>query len=162
MDGSFACLVRRARQAAWMTQVELAERSCLSPRTIQAIERGQVRRPHRESVHLLADALGLHGVDRAVFETAARQGDRRLAGDRCDCREHPCPALAEITGSLVRHLRSTGPDTQVDLHGLGHTADPATVLARLLRALGVDRDTYGLVGSLVPSHTPPVRMLPGA
>ena len=162
MDGSFARLVRQARQAAWLTQEELAERSGLSPRTIQAIERGQVSRPHRESVRLLADALDLHGVNRAEFETAARQGDRRPAGDRCDCRTHPCPSLTEIASCLVRHVRSAGPDTHVDLHGLGHTADPATVLARLLRALGVDRDTYGLAGSLVPNHTLPAQILPGA
>jgi transcriptional regulator with XRE-family HTH domain len=53
----FAVLVRQLRHAAWMTQEELAEKSGLSPRTVQAIERGQVRRPHRETVRLLAKAL---------------------------------------------------------------------------------------------------------
>lgn len=147
---AFAVLVRRSRQAAWMTQEELAERSGLSPRTIQAIERGQVRRPHRESVRLLVKALNLTGTVRAEFEAAARQGAPGPA-------EHTC----EPSGCLMQRLRnSIGP---VDLRGLGADADPVAVLVRLLQAAGVElEDGYGFTGSLVPNHTLPAQLLPGA
>jgi DNA-binding XRE family transcriptional regulator len=155
---AFAVLVRRSRQAAWMTQEELAERSGLSPRTIQAIERGQVRRPHRESVRLLANALSLHGKARVEFEAAARRGAPAPTEDPCDCDAAGCPTL---TGCLVRRLRdSIG---HVDLDGLGPSADPAAVLIRLLAAAGIDLgDGYGFTGSLVPNHTLPAQVLPGA
>jgi DNA-binding XRE family transcriptional regulator len=159
VDGSFASLVRRSRHAAWMTQEELAEKSGLSPRTIQAIERGQVSRPHRESVRLLADALDLHGAARSEFEAAAR----RPVGTPPDCGARPCASLADAAGCLARHLRTADSDERVDLHGLGPAAHPAEVLTRLLRALGIDaREGYGLAGSLVPNHTLPVQLLPGA
>jgi transcriptional regulator with XRE-family HTH domain len=70
---AFGVLVRRARHAALLTQERLAEHSGLSLRTIQEIECGRVSRPHRRSVRLLADALGLHGNARAEFEMAARR-----------------------------------------------------------------------------------------
>jgi transcriptional regulator with XRE-family HTH domain len=72
-DVTFAELVREARHAALLTQEKLAERSGLSLRTIQEIERGRVSRPQRASVRLLADALGLDGTARAEFEQAARR-----------------------------------------------------------------------------------------
>lgn len=149
---TFAALVKQARQAAWLTQEELAERSGLSPRTIQAIERGQVRRPHRDSVRLLATALGLTGGARADFEDAARP---EPAGS------HRCPPVAELAGHLAHQL-NTSPTylRRVDLSGLGTAADPVVVLGRLLAALGIDR--YGLTGSVVPNQTLPVQALPGA
>jgi transcriptional regulator with XRE-family HTH domain len=149
---TFAALVKHARQAAWLTQEELAERSGLSPRTIQAIERGQVRRPHRDSVRLLATALGLTGEARAEFEDAARP-----APDG----PHRCPSITELAGHLAHQLK-TAPAYlhRVDLTGLGATADPVVVLARLLTALGIER--YGLTGSVAPNHTLPVQALPGA
>ena len=139
MDSSFASLVRHLRQTIWLTQEELAEKSGLSPRTIQALEGGHVRRPHRESIRLLADALGLHGGARAEFVAAAHQGTRGDPGGRCACGVRPCPSPADIVGCLARHLRHAGEGGQrVDLSGLGATADPATVLTRLLRALGIE------------------------
>jgi transcriptional regulator with XRE-family HTH domain len=149
---TFAGLVKQARQAAWLTQEELAERSGLSPRTIQAIERGQVRRPHRDSVRLLATALGLTGDALVTFEDAARP----TAGG-----PHRCPSIAELAGQLAHQLK-TSPTYlhRVDLTGLGATADPVVVLARVLTALGVER--YGLAGSEVSIHTLPVQVLPGA
>jgi tetratricopeptide (TPR) repeat protein len=57
--GRFGELVRGRRVAAGLTQEELAERSGLGVRTISDIERGRIGRPHRRSVDLLCDALGL-------------------------------------------------------------------------------------------------------
>lgn len=133
---AFAVLVRQSRRAAWMTQEELAERSGLSLRTIQAVERGQVRRPRRDSVRLLANALGMHGPARAEFEATARKGSQAPADRAGGCDAYPCLAVANVSVCLVLQLRRSG--GHVDLHGLGHSADPSVVLARLLQAAGVD------------------------
>ena len=54
---TFAALLRRYRRAAGLTQEELAERARLSVRGITDLERGARLNPHKETVHLLAEAL---------------------------------------------------------------------------------------------------------
>lgn len=68
---TFGGLLREWRVAAGLTQEQLSERSGLGTRTIRDLERGRVRRPHRESVRLLATALGLPIPDR---DDLARSG----------------------------------------------------------------------------------------
>src|SRR5215831_2339139 len=70
---SFASLLRRSRQAAGLTQEELAERAGLGVQTIGALERGTSRAPHKDTIDLLAEALELTGPDRAALEAAARK-----------------------------------------------------------------------------------------
>jgi predicted ATPase/transcriptional regulator with XRE-family HTH domain/Tfp pilus assembly protein PilF len=67
----FGLLLKRYRQAANLTQEELAERARVSPRAISDLERGARRTPRRETVALLAAALGLAPADRAVLAAAA-------------------------------------------------------------------------------------------
>jgi transcriptional regulator with XRE-family HTH domain len=72
-DGpTFGELLGPHRLAAHLTQEELAERAQLSRRAIQELERGTRSRPRRETVHLLAEALGLDTPARASLEVAAR------------------------------------------------------------------------------------------
>ncbi|MEU1631123.1 helix-turn-helix transcriptional regulator [Streptomyces sp. NPDC020096] len=62
MDGvGLGAALRAQRVAVGLTQEQLAGRSGLSVRAIGDLERGKVARPHRESVRLLAEALGLDG-----------------------------------------------------------------------------------------------------
>lgn len=68
----FGDLLRRHRNAAGLTQEDLAERAGLNPDTISLLERGERRRPHRYTMQSLAEALGLSQRDRSRFETAAR------------------------------------------------------------------------------------------
>jgi predicted ATPase/DNA-binding XRE family transcriptional regulator len=68
----FGDLLRQHRDAAGLTQEDLAERSGLSVDTISLLERGEHRRPHRYTMQSLADALGLSQLERIRFETAAR------------------------------------------------------------------------------------------
>jgi len=70
---TFAALLRRSRQAAGLTQEELAERAHLSARGINDLERGVRRAPRKDTVRLLADALALGIPERAAFESAARR-----------------------------------------------------------------------------------------
>lgn len=130
-DETFAAMVQRRRHLANLTQEGLAERSGLSPRSIQNLERGRVTRPRRESVRLLADALGLTGPDRARFEHASRLGTPT-----------PITAWRGVTDSgratmadNLRQLVAQAGWQPVDLRGLPHTAAPEDVLERLLAAL---------------------------
>src|SRR5580692_1970411 len=69
---TFAGLLRKLRTGAHLTQEELAEAARLSPRAVSDLERGIAAAPRRETVRLLADALGLAGQTRAEFEAVAR------------------------------------------------------------------------------------------
>jgi predicted ATPase/class 3 adenylate cyclase len=74
---SFGEVLRHHRQAAGLTQAELAERAGLSWRGINDLERGVRRRPRRDTVALLATALGLSEAERISFEAAARGNAER-------------------------------------------------------------------------------------
>ncbi len=69
---AFGDLLRQHRNAAGLTQEDVAERAGLSVDTISLLERGEHRRPHRYTMQSLADALGLSQQDRIRFEMAAR------------------------------------------------------------------------------------------
>jgi transcriptional regulator with XRE-family HTH domain len=71
-DLGFGDLLRRHRNAAGLTQEDLAERSGLNPDTISLLERGERRRPHRYTLRSLAGALDLSPQERIRFEAAAR------------------------------------------------------------------------------------------
>lgn len=77
--GSFGTVLRRHRQAARLTQEELAERTDLSVRAIANIESGRTGRPRLYSVHRLAAALGLTGKAAEEFRRASR--GEALAGE---------------------------------------------------------------------------------
>jgi transcriptional regulator with XRE-family HTH domain len=63
--------LRARREAAGLSQEELAERSGLSPHTISNLERNLTRWPYRDTLQRLADGLGLRDEARAAFTTAA-------------------------------------------------------------------------------------------
>ncbi len=69
----FAALLRRYRQAAGLTQEELAERANLSKRGISDLERGARRLPRPDTVDLLASALTLDAAQRAEMVDAVRR-----------------------------------------------------------------------------------------
>lgn len=85
VDGAaaFGVRLRACRRSAGLSQEELAVRAGLSVRTISNLERGCIRWPHPDSVHRLADALGLRGeVRRALIADAGRRlGDGGETGE---------------------------------------------------------------------------------
>ena len=68
----FGELLRQLRADAGLTQEELAEAAGLSPRSVSDLERGISLTARKDTARLLADALGLAGPQRALFEAAAR------------------------------------------------------------------------------------------
>jgi len=64
---SFGERLRQLREAAGLTQEELAARASLTAKGIAAIERGRRQRPYPHTVRALADALGLDADGRAAF-----------------------------------------------------------------------------------------------
>ncbi|MGC2407060.1 MAG: helix-turn-helix transcriptional regulator [Candidatus Cybelea sp.] len=66
----FGALLRQFRLDAVMTQQTLAERAKLSVEAISTLERGARTRPYKETVSLLARALGLSPEREALLESA--------------------------------------------------------------------------------------------
>jgi transcriptional regulator with XRE-family HTH domain len=87
--------LRACRRAVLLSQQELAEQSGLSVRAIGNLERGRTLWPHPQSLHRLADALGLRDAARAEFIAAP---GRRLAG---------ATAIARPTGGAGRRTQSS-------------------------------------------------------
>ena len=99
---SFRESLRQLRQAAALSQEELAERAGLSLRGISDLERGVRRAPHLTTVRLLADALALSPADRDALLAAARPVS--AAGHACGrARSHPprsrCPSRRSSVAS---------------------------------------------------------------
>jgi predicted ATPase/DNA-binding XRE family transcriptional regulator len=62
--------LRRLREAAGLTQEELAARAGLSANAVSVLERGERRRPYPHTVRSLADTLGLSEDERASLLAA--------------------------------------------------------------------------------------------
>ena len=96
---SFGDLLRRHRLAAGLTQEELAERASMSARGISDLERGARSHPYRETVRLLADALGLSGAERSTIVLAARH----LRGHATTRRRRASSLPVPLTPLIGRH-----------------------------------------------------------
>ncbi|MDQ5809601.1 MAG: helix-turn-helix domain-containing protein [Actinomycetota bacterium] len=69
-DAPFSAELRRLREAAGLTQEELASRANLTAKAVGALERGERKRPYPHTVRALADALGLSEEERASLLAA--------------------------------------------------------------------------------------------
>ena len=70
--GSFGAQLKALREAAGFTQEELATIAGLSVHAVSALERGERRRPHVETVRALSAALDLTGAARDALLASAR------------------------------------------------------------------------------------------
>jgi predicted ATPase/DNA-binding XRE family transcriptional regulator len=95
----FGGLLRQLRADAGLTQEELAEAASLSPRSVSDLERGINLTARKDTAQLLADALGLAGPQRALFEAAAR-GRAPAAGVLAAARS----SLTILPGNLPAQL----------------------------------------------------------
>ncbi|MDQ3928963.1 MAG: helix-turn-helix domain-containing protein [Chloroflexota bacterium] len=70
---TFGELLGRYRRERGLTLEELADRAGLSVRGLNYLEHGRTRSPRKDTVELLAEALGLSGREYAAFKLAARR-----------------------------------------------------------------------------------------
>lgn len=100
--GLFGTLLRRLRIAANLSQEALAEKARMSVATIGAYERGLRSAPHRDSVELLAEALGLNGETRREFEGAARRKSPARATENASTADEATSLPREVTAFFGR------------------------------------------------------------
>ncbi|HKT38620.1 MAG TPA: helix-turn-helix domain-containing protein, partial [Ktedonobacterales bacterium] len=126
---TFGILLKRYRRASGLTQEELAERAELSVEAISSLERGVSRAPHKDTVALLADALGLVERDRALFTAAARHRDTTPLPAYTPSGDAPPPLVGREAdlALLDRHLAGKGPPV------LLFAGEPGIGKSRLLR-----------------------------
>ena len=80
--GSFGSQLKRLRETAGFTQEELATISGLSVHAVSALERGERRRPHVETVRALSAALDLTEPARDALVQSARATGEATAVDQ--------------------------------------------------------------------------------
>lgn len=117
----FAASLRRLREAAQLTQEELAERAGVSARTISDVERGLRSRIYADTAGRLAAALELDGPERDEFLDLARG---RVSRDMSATSSLPHP-LTPIIGRdhelarIVVELEPSAGSRLVTITGLG-------------------------------------------
>src|SRR5512145_2682953 len=130
--GSFGAQLKALREAAGFTQEELATIAGLSVHAVSALERGERRRPHVETVRALSAALDLTGPTRDAFVASARAPAHATAVDGLSGVSLPLPATV---------LLGRDPDVQTLRAWL---ADPAARLITLIGPGGVGKTRLAL------------------
>jgi len=91
---SFGAQLKALREAAGFTQEELAAIAGLSVHAVSALERGERRRPHVETVRALSAALDLTGSTRDALLASARASVHATAPDELSGVALPVPPTA--------------------------------------------------------------------
>src|SRR6516162_1937406 len=129
---SFGAQLRALREAAGFTQEELATIAGLSVHAVSALERGERRRPHVETVRALSAALDLTGATRDALLGSAR-APVQDAGD-------PDPGGLSLPVPLTAFL-----GREADVQALrGWLADPAVRLITIVGPGGVGKTRLAL------------------
>jgi predicted ATPase/DNA-binding XRE family transcriptional regulator len=97
----FGDRLRRLREAAGLTQEELADRAGLSRDAVSALERGHRLYPHPQTIRLLADGLGLS--EGGLQELQASAPKRRTGRPSPSDRQHSFPLPFPRTTLVGRH-----------------------------------------------------------
>src|SRR5688572_26027703 len=131
-QGSFGAQLKALREAAGYTQEELATIAGLSVHGVSALERGERRRPHVDTVRALSAALDLSVPARDALVASARAPAPATAVDELRHVSLPVPLTALL-----------GRDT--DLRALRDLlADPAARLITLVGPGGVGKTRLAL------------------
>jgi predicted ATPase/DNA-binding XRE family transcriptional regulator len=140
------------REAAGLTQEELASRADLTAKAISMLERGERRRPYPHTVRSLADALELSDDERAALMAAvprqggeAPTGREALAGSALPRPATPLVGrdqdLKEITGYLCR------PEVRIiTLTGVGGVGKTRLAIEAAREATELFSDSVAFVG----------------
>ncbi len=120
--GDLADLLRRYREAAGLTQEEVAERAGLSREAISLLERAERRRPQVYTLRKLAQALALSETEQGVLLAARRS--RAARGRAAPEEEEAAPPALPCPSNLPLALTSF----------VGRTREVATVRSLLAQA----------------------------
>jgi predicted ATPase/DNA-binding XRE family transcriptional regulator len=145
--GSFGAQLKALREAAGFTQEELATIAGLSVHAVSALERGERRRPHVETVRALSAALDLTGAARDALVASARAPVHTPAVDELRDVSLPQPVTA---------LVGRDPDLQTLRRWL---ADPAVRLVTLVGPGGVGKTRLALELARVTADEGVVRVV---
>lgn len=132
--GAFALHLRALREAAGLTQEELAEKAGLTAYGVSALERGRRLRPYPHTVRSLADALQASDEDRALLLSSV---PRRAAAP-------PRSAAPPAAGAA-----DAVPPQPALLDSAGDGASPPPGLGSRSRLLGRDEELAALRGLLL-------------
>jgi predicted ATPase len=125
----FARMLSELRGRLGLSQEELAHQAKIGVRTLGDLERAVTRRPHRDTVRSLADALSLTGADREAFHAAARAA-RQIPGVALAPPARVGPQVRG--GSAAMGVRLPAPLTPI----IGREAELAA-LRRMLSSPGI-------------------------
>lgn len=129
---SFGAQLKALREAAGFTQEQLATIAGLSVHAVSALERGERRRPHVETMRALSAALDLTGATRDAFFGSARSPAQSTAVEELTGVSLPVPLTAILGRDAdVRTLRQW-------------LADPAARLITLIGPGGVGKTRLAL------------------
>jgi predicted ATPase/DNA-binding XRE family transcriptional regulator len=159
---SFGAQLKALRDAAGFTQEELATIAGLSVHAVSALERGERKRPHVDTIRALSAALDLTGPVRDALALSARAPDHPTAVDELSGALLPLPLTALLGRDAdVETLRRwlADPDarliTLIGPGGVGKTR-LALEVARAMTAAGASRVVFvGLTAVRNPTFVAP-------
>ena len=155
-SGDFGGRLRRHREAAGLSQEELAERAALTAKAISALERGERQRPYPQTVRALADALNLSDADRSALIASVpnrvrpQRSDEAISGPQQVALllpSEPTPLLGRVDELSIIREQLVSPDvrllTLLGPGGVGKTR-LAIATARELSQAGGSYDAVAL------------------
>jgi predicted ATPase/DNA-binding XRE family transcriptional regulator len=137
---AFAERLRSLREAAGLTQEELAFRAGLSPSAVGVLERGARKRPYPHTVRALSEALGLNEEERnSLLAAVPRRGGVGAGSSSAD--EAPEPLRSSALPNLATPL--VGRERELE-EVAGLLARPGTRLLTLTGTGGVGKTSLAL------------------
>lgn len=144
---SFGSLLRSLRQAASLSQEELAQRARLSVKAVGALERGERLRPYPNTVRALADALGVPAEARTALMDSAARRDPHDARQPPEPGERPAPDSDQQEAAWEIYVELVTRVAVVEL-GAGQGV--------LREALDSLHSLFGTIRSILRRHGPSV------